>query len=345
MTIRPKIRSIHTVVLAAALLIAATGATANAAERFCSATASSQLSACRSEIRDDFYEAKAICTNVSDDGERAECLADASDERGEGSDHCRDQRAARLELCGLLGESRYDPDFDPANFDDDFHNQTLPNPFYPLAIGNVWEFQGGNESNRIEVLDETKLIEGVTCIVSHDLVTVQGGGGEDTVDWYALRKDGTVVYCGEDVRDFEVFAGDAPMTPELVAIDGSFKVGRDGAKPGTIFLPDPARGDAYRQEWSAGNAEDAAMVLSSTYGYGSDPDLDRFVPRALAELLCAANDCVVTGEITPIEPDLLDRKYYANGIGTFLEVNLGEGAINQLVACNFDVRCASLPVP
>jgi len=345
MAIRSTIHSICAIPLAAALLIAATGATAIAAERFCTATASYQLSACRNEIRDDFYEAKAICTNLSGDAMRKQCLDDAAAERREGTQHCRDQNAARLELCGLLGEARYDPDFAPANFDSDLHDQTQPNPYFPLAIGNVWEYQGGDESNRIEVLDETKLIEGVTCVVSHDLVSVPGGGGEDTVDWYALRKDGTVVYCGEDVRDFEVFAGDVPMTPELVAIDGSFKVGRDGAKPGTIFLPNPVRGAAYRQEWSAGNAEDAAIVLSNTYGYGSDPELDRFVPRALAELLCAANDCVVTAEITPIEPDLLDRKYYARGIGTFLEVDVEEGAINQLVACNFDARCALLQAP
>jgi hypothetical protein len=345
MGIRLKISSTLEVALAAALLLATTGATASAAGRFCSATASAQLAACHNEIRDDFYESKAICTNVSDDEERAECFGDAAGERKEGNQLCSDQRAARGELCDLLGEARYDPEFDAANFDADFDNPTRPNPYYPLTIGNVWEFQAADESNRIEVLDETKLIEGVTCVVVHDLGMKDDGSSEDTDDWYALRKDGSVLYCGEEVKDLEVFAGDVPMDPELVAIDGSFKAGRDGAKPGTIFLADPAAGAAYRQEWSAGNAEDAAIVLSNSYGYGSDLDLDRFVPRALAELLCAANDCVVIAEITPIEPELRDRKYYARGIGNFLEVNVGAGEINRLVDCNFDARCASLPMP
>ncbi|MGH9461894.1 MAG: hypothetical protein ACRD1X_11790, partial [Vicinamibacteria bacterium] len=69
-----------------------------------------------------------------------------------------------------------------------------------------------------------------------------------------------------------------------------------------------------------------------------------FVPQALADLLCA-NDCVVTAEFTPIEPGVLQRKYYAQGIGLFLEVDPESGEINQLVDCNFDTRCAMLPAP
>jgi hypothetical protein len=340
---RPNHRSRLGIVFAIAGLFAASGA--SAAERFCSETAAIQLAACRNEVRDDYYEARAVCTNLSDDQQRDACVADASDERKESQRLCREQRDARVELCALLGPGRYDPDFDPASFDDDFEHPTRPNPYFPLAIGNVWDFQAADESNRVEVLDATKLVEGVTCIVVRDVVTKIAGGGEDTKDWYALRKDGTVVYCGEEVQDFEVFAGDSPMEPELVSIDGSFKAGRDGAKPGTIFLASPIIGAAYRQEWLAGDAEDAAVVLSTSYAYGGDPDLDRFVPRALAELLCAESDCVVTAEITPLEPELLDRKYHARDIGNFLEVNVGEGQINQLVDCNFDARCASLPTP
>ena len=41
-------------------------------------------------------------------------------------------------------------------------------------------------------------------------------------------------------------------------------------------------------------------MLSTSYGFGSDPQLDAFVPQALAELLCAAGDCVVTGEFKPL---------------------------------------------
>ncbi len=102
-------------------------------------------------------------------------------------------------------------------------------------------------------------------------------------------------------------------------------------------------GTTYRQEFSVGNAEDAATVLSTTYNYGNDPELDEFVPQELADLLCVDNsDCVVTGEFTPIEPDVYECKYYAKDIGLFLEVNPETGDINQLVCYSFESKCDEL---
>ena len=313
--------------------------------QFCTATANLQWSACRSEVRDDSFTAKAICINRDDDQEREECLDDALEERGEADGLCEEQRAARRELCEALGEDRYEPEFGPASYDSDFRNLTHPNPWFPLGIGNRKVFESEDETTTILVLDKTKRIEGVTCIVVNDVVSVGGVPLEDTDDWLAQRKDGAVDYCGESVRDFETFEGDDPMEPELVSREGSFKAGRDGDKPGTLFPASPEVGQVFRQEWSAGNAEDAAMVISTTYGYGTDPELDAFVPRELAELLCPAHDCVVLAEFSPIEPGVIERKYFAPGIGGFLEVNPDEGEISQLVDCNFDVQCAALPTP
>jgi len=173
-------------------------------------------------------------------------------------------------------------------------------------------------------------------------VSAEGAVVEDTFDWYAQHKDGTVYYCGEISRSYEVFDGDQPPEPELVNVDGSWKTGRDGDLPGAQFLAEPRVGAVYRQEFSPGNAEDAATVLSITYGYGTDAELDRFVPPALARHLCAANDCVVTGEFTPIEPTAYERKYYARGIGLFLEVDPAGGSSVRLLECNMDPRCAGL---
>ncbi len=194
------------------------------------------------------------------------------------------------------------------------------------------------------MLDETKLIDGVTCIVVNDVVAEDGELIEDTDDWFAQHVDGTVHYCGEIARDFETFDGDDPEEPELVSIDGSFKAGRDGDKSGILFPGTPTVGDTYRQEWSASNAEDVATVISTSYGFGNDPDLDEFAPEDLVELLCD-DDCVVTADFTPIEPDVLEYKYYAAGIGLFLEVKPEDGEVAQLVDCNFDSRCDDLPEP
>jgi hypothetical protein len=311
--------------------------------KFCSATAKAAFRACGNEAQDDDWTAVAICTNVSDEEQRQECLADARAERREAERLCGDQLAARRRLCATLGEERYDPDFDPASFEDDFKSLGNPNPYFPLSIGNRWDY-AGSETVTVEVLDRTKKIEGVPCIVVRDRVLQDGRLVEDTEDWFAQALDGNVWYCGEQVRDFESFEGDDPEEPELVSIDGSFKAGRDGDKPGILFRALPAAGETYRQEFSLGNAEDVAHVLSAAYAFGEDAELDEHVPSALAQLLCSG-DCVVTAEGTPLEPDVLERKYYAPGIGLFLSINPETGERVQLVDCNFDPRCPALPVP
>ncbi len=189
---------------------------------------------------------------------------------------------------------------------------------------------------------------GVRCIVFRDLVMKGGELVEATDDWYTPAKDGSVWYCGEEVKDFESFDGDDPRRPELVSIDGSFKAGREHDKGGVIFLASPAPGAVYVEEFSLGNAEDVTEVLSTTYAFGNDPALDEGVPQQLAERLCSG-DCVVTKNFSLLEPGIFARKYHARGIGVFLEVELdpetGELGAVQLVNCNFDPKCVGLPTP
>ena len=312
----------------------------------CSATAGLQYQACKHEVEDDFFTASAICLNTSDREERGDCLEEAETEQSDGRALCREQKSARRELCDALGEGRYDPEFAPDLFDSDFANLTNPNPYVPLEIGSRWVYAGGDEVVTIEVLPKTKDIEGVTCIVVNDVVEREGNPVEDTDDWIAQRLDGDTDYCGESVRDYETFPGDSPPEPELVEIAGSFKVGRDGAKAGTFFPASPQVGQLFRQEWHAGNAEDAVLVLSNDYSFGEDPELDEHVPQDLAELLCDG-DCVVTRDFSPIEPGVFQHKFYAPGIGRFLEVSPESGDISQLIECslNLDPRCAALPRP
>ena len=312
---------------------------------FCSQTASLLLLSCGKEAEDDLFKAQAICLNVSNKTERAQCFADATVARNKAYPLCNAQRFARLQACRTLGEGRYDPNFDPALFDTDFTHLTKPNPYVPLTIGNKWEYAGADESSVLEVLNETKLIEGVTCIVLSDVVSKDGDLAEDTDDWLCQAKNGDVYYFGEEAKDFESFDGDKPRLPELVKIDGSFKHGRDGDKGGIFFLGSPTPGKVYRQEFSVSNAEDIAKVVSTTYKYGSNPTLDKFVPQKLAQLLCSSGDCVVTKEYSPREPGSFEYKYYARGIGSFLATKPSTGKATQLVNCNFDKRCASLPKP
>lgn len=317
---------------------------ATAAVSYCTDTAKALKRACGFDTQDNYWVAVAICTNETDAADRSECLADAAGTREDDNALCQEQLLARLGACAALGEKRYDPEFEPRMFDSNFSRLTKPNRYFPLRIGNRWEYAGGGETDTVEITRETKLIDDVTCIVSRDLVYADGNLQEATDDWFAQAKDGTVWYCGEEAKSYEFFDGDLPQRPELVSIDGRFKADVEGAKPGIIFQARPIVGQSYLEEFSLANAEDLAQVFSTTYSYGEDAELDRLVPRRLAQLLCN-HDCVVTENVSLLEPGVAERKYYAPGIGTFLETNPDSGEITQLVGCNFDRRCGSLPRP
>jgi hypothetical protein len=321
---------------------ALTGRIGGQAGGFCTQTADTLLDACRASVRDDGAVGKAVCINITDQGARDACLDDLADSQFESDQLCLDQHDTHLTACGVLGEARYDPDFRPARFDNPMR-PSKPNPYFPLGVGKHWEYRSATQVDIVDVVNETKKIAGVDCIVFRDQVFEDGFIHEATDDWYVPAKDGSVWYFGEEVKDFETFRGDKPVRPELVNIDGSFKAGRDGAKPGVIALAAPHVGDVYLEEFSLGNAEDVTEILSTTYSYGQNRTLDENVPRELAQRFCAGN-CVVTKNYSLLEPGLFARKYYARGVGTILEVE-NTGEVVQLVSCNFDRRCANLPKP
>ena len=311
----------------------------------CSETAATLFTACGLQAEADEAVADAVCLNTIDPNERQRCSDDATAARAEADQLCAGQRDTRLYACLSLGEGRYDPEIEPVMFESKTANLAVRNPYFPLQVGNRWKYTGGIEVNTVEVTKETKSIDGVTCLVVRDLVYSRGVLSEATDDWYGQNKDGTVWYFGEETKDYEIFKGDNPVRPELVDIGGSFKAGRNGDKPGIIFLASPKVGDSYVEEASLANAEDVTDILSTTYAYGRDPDLDTLVPRKLAELFCAAGDCVVTRNYSLLEPGIFDRKYYARGIGVFLETVPATGEVNRLVDCSFDSRCNTLPQP
>jgi hypothetical protein len=327
----------------------------------CSTTAELALKACQAEARGDLLIASAICINLRDRYERRDCKETAREENSEFLELCKDQFDARLEVCDLVAQGPYDPDFDPGSFD------LGGNKYFPLAVGNEWKYKSEftdeegeaiTETITVRVLDNadqpgtyaTKQIgrtednDGVTCLIVNDLVEENGEVIEDTDDWYAREiESGDVWYCGELARDLETFEDDSPAIPELVSIDGSFKPFRDGDQPGILVPAEPYVGQVYRQEVSLGNAEDVAEVLSVDYVFGDNQDqsLDFLVPEALANHFCPDKEagCVVTRDFTPLEPDVEECKYRAPGIGVFLEVNLTDEVIVELVECNFHADC------
>lgn len=278
----------------------------NASAQACMKSSTFMELACIHDVKDDFWEARTICRNLEDTDDVKDCYDQAHEEQLEESAFCGEQKDARNELCELLGDDGpYAPDIDPANFLSPADTALNPNPFFPLVPGATRIYASEEEIVTVTVTEDTFEIAGVETIAVRDIVTDEEGELiEDTIDWYAQDTDGNVWYFGEIARDFE--------DGILVSIDGSFRAGIDGAKPGIIMLANPMIGDVYRQEMAWGEAEDAAEVLDLA-GDDSVPAAD------------CGGACLVTRDFSPMEPEANEHKYYAPGVGLVLEFHVEDG--------------------
>jgi hypothetical protein len=191
---------------------------------------------------------------------------------------------------------------DPTDFTTD-----IDNPYLPLAPGSKWvyrEREGGTTTRVvITVTNETKKIEGITTRVIHDVATENGTVVEDTHDWYAQDSDGNVWYMGEATTEYE---NGKPKTTE-----GSWQAGVDGAEPGIVMPAKPEAGQAYRQEYYKGHAEDRAKVLR----------VDATVTVPFGHF----DQVVETEDIGPLGKRTLEHKYFAKNVGQVLAVGISGG--------------------
>lgn len=296
----------------------------------CSAAASSSNLACNFAAKDDLFTEHAICMDSPDD-DLATCLADARSEYEEVLEECAEIFEAQFDVCNQTDDAAHTPAFGPAfaaNFVDplEIGVSVTPNTYFPLVQGNRWTYEGTFEEDgemitetiTVTVLNETKLVDGITCLVVRDVVEVDGELLEDTDDWFAQDVDGNVWYCGEEVKDYEWFDGDEPPLPELISDDGSFKAGRDGDKGGILLPQLPVVGDVFRQELSVGNAEDIIEILA-TDGEES------------AVAAGCNNACLVTRDFSPLDPGAEENKYYTPGLGLILEIDIETGDRVELI--------------
>lgn len=182
----------------------------------------------------------------------------------------------------------------------------IDNPLMPLRPGTtfVYENAGDGEEIRVTVTDRTKVVDGVTCVVVHDVARVNGLVIEDTHDWYAQDADGNVWYFGERTAEYE------PGDPDPVSTEGSWTAGVDGAEPGVVMLADPEVGIRYRQEYYEGEAEDWAEVKSL--------DAQSHVPYG------SFGGVLKTLDVNPLDPSR-EIKFYAEGVGNVLATDRDGG--------------------
>jgi hypothetical protein len=186
----------------------------------------------------------------------------------------------------------YNPAINPADF-----SAQVTNPLFPLTPGTIYVYEGNRDGvpqhNEVTVTTETKVIMGVPCVVVRDVVTSNNAIVEKTTDWYAQDKTGNVWYFGEDTAEYENGA--------VTTTAGTWMAGVDGALPGIVMKASPMVGDAYRQEYRPGEAEDFAKVLQL--------DGSWTVPAG------NYTNVLVTEDTDLLDATKLEHKYYATGVG------------------------------
>jgi len=212
--------------------------------------------------------------------------------------------AAYGECPRQLPQGSEEVTLDPADFVD-----RIDNPYWPMAPGNLWvsresDIKGNAARVRVEVLTRTKSIVGIDATVVHDTVSEDGELVENTFDWYAQDVCGNTWYLGENTREYE--------NGQVVSREGSWEHGVDGAQAGIAVPADPQVGMTYRQEYYAGHAEDAGEVLSLNERAQ--------VPAGYFRHL------LLTKDTTPLEPRILEYKFYAEGVGPVLAIGISGGS-------------------
>jgi hypothetical protein len=201
------------------------------------------------------------------------------------------------------------------------HNSNLiTNPWFPLARGSVYVYDGQKDGKQardvMTVTRRTKTIAGIRAAAVADRLFLNGQLEERTTDWYAQDRHGTVWYLGERTAELN-------SKGRVTSTEGSFLNGRDGAKGG-IFMPaNPQVGQAFQQESFKGQAEDRFRILS--------------LATSVSTPAVSSQSAMLTKETTPLEPGVVDHKYYVQGIGTVKEQQVagfrpGQAEVTQLVS-------------
>jgi len=198
-------------------------------------------------------------------------------------------------------------DLNPADF-----TTRIDNPYWPMRPGTRWVYretdpEGTRQRVVVTVTSRTKKIaNGVTARIVHDVVTEGGKPVEVTDDWYAQDRAGNVWYLGEYTTEYE---NGRPTTTE-----GSFEAGVDGAQAGVIMPARPRAGMRYRQEYYKGHAEDKGRIFSLKEQV--EVPFGHFRPGRV----------LMTKDLNPLEPKILEYKFFARGIGPVLAVGVSGGA-------------------
>ncbi|UCD42498.1 MAG: hypothetical protein JSV69_02485 [Chloroflexota bacterium] len=198
-----------------------------------------------------------------------------------------------VDFAGMLEEIDY------SNFDDP---TKIDNPWLPVIPGMQYIYEGVTEEAGIvtehqviiTVTDLVKEIDGVMTVVTWDEDYSGGELVETELAFYAQDNDGNVWRMGEYPEVYE---------REKLIEAPAWISGLKGAQAGIMMAADPgARDGSYSQGWGP------------AVGF-----TDRWQVDMVEQETCVPADCytgvLITAEYSEEEPDAIQLKYYAEGIG------------------------------
>jgi hypothetical protein len=199
---------------------------------------------------------------------------------------------------------------EPVNLNPADFTTRIDNPYWPMRKGSRWVYretdsEGTKQRVVVTVTRRTKMIaNGVRARVVRDVVTEGGRPVEVTDDYYAQDRAGNIWYLGEATTEYE--------NGKPTSTEGSFEAGVDGAQAEIIMPAKPRVGLAYREEYYAGHAEDRARIFSL---------------REQAEVPFGHfRRVLMTRNTNPLEPKIVEFKFYARGVGPVLAVGVSGGS-------------------
>jgi len=153
----------------------------------------------------------------------------------------------------------------------------------------------------VTVLDETKVIQGITTRVVEEKEWIRDELYEVSKNFFAIDKDTKdVFYFGEEVDFYK--------NRKVADHYGSWIAGKKNAKPGLQMAGNPKVGIRYYQELAPKIAMDRAEIISL------DDELDTPAGKF--------TNCLTTKEGTALNFREVEFKTYAPGIGLIQDENL-----------------------
>lgn len=180
------------------------------------------------------------------------------------------------------------------------------NPYFPLIPGSVRVLtavvDGVTDSLEITTLNETLMVGGVEARIIEERHIEGGELVEVSRNYFAhCAPSNSVFYFGEDVDNYE--------NGKIINHDGTWRHGVNGARAGLQMAGLALLGSRYFQEIAPEVALDQAETIQ----------LDATVGTPFRDF---RGNVLVSQEGTPLEPGILEYKYYAPGVGLVRDADL-----------------------